>query len=232
MIRAASPSVYVVGPLLRGLPRRADSPLTFAAFFGRHRLRGSIDPSAVAALASAIQTQEGFYPGSLAYQNNNPGNLVYVGQPGASPGAGGFAKFATYAQGYQALQNQITLDTSRGTDVNGNPVTTVSQLITSWAPPSQNDTAAYIASVSAQTGYDPDAPLSSLGAPSQLVAPVDAPPDQLTPVVDSSVSFPGFDLSSFENSTVDLSAVGLPSVPTPLLVGAGLVGLLALGKLF
>lgn len=166
------------------------------------RLRGTIDPSAVVSIANAIQTQEGYYPGSLAYANNNPGNLVYVGQPGAVPGTGGFAKFDTYQDGYAALQNQINLDVTRGTDVNGNPTTTVAQLITSWAPPSQNNTASYIANVSAATGFDPNAPLSSLS---------------------SGVSS---DLSSFTSDlsqTVDLSAVGISSpVPVYWLLAGGL----------
>lgn len=200
------------------MPRRADPPISFLRFFGRSRLRGSISPSAVNALASAIQTQEGYYPGSLAYVNNNPGNLVYAGQPGATQGAGGFAAFSSYNGGLTALKNQITLDATRGTDINGNPTTTTGQLLTSWAPPSQNDTAAYISSVATQTGYDPDAPLSSLGAPG-ISAPA---------VVMASDS--GIDTSSLTSdfdSTVDLSSVGLPSsVPVYALVGVGVLAVL------
>ena len=65
-------------------------------------------------VAQAIQTQEGFYAGTLAWQNNNPGNLVPAGQPGYSPGAGGFCSFPDYQTGYNALLNQINLDASRG----------------------------------------------------------------------------------------------------------------------
>ncbi len=152
-------------------PRRADGPYELARYGllapRRRRLRGaSVDPSALASLASAIQTREGYYPGSVSYQNNNPGNLVYAGQPGASPGAGGFAQFSSYSAGYTALENQIQLDATRGTDVNGNPTTTVGQLVSSWAPASDgNDVAGYIASVTAQTGYSASDPLLSLGSP-------------------------------------------------------------------
>ena len=225
MIRAApvSPSVYV-GSLLRGLPRRADSPVGFAAFYGRRRLRGSISPSAVDAISSAIQQQEGYYPGSLAFQNNNPGNLVYAGQPGATPGSGGFASFSSYDLGLQAMKNQIQLDADRGTDVTGKPTTTIAQLIASWAPPSQNDTAAYVSAVSSSTGYDPNAPLSSLGTSDF----------SFDPAVSSGTSDSGgFDLSSITDSTVDLSGLGLSSsVSTPLLIGGGLVGLLVLSRIF
>lgn len=65
-------------------------------------------------VAQAIQTQEGFYAGTLAFLNNNPGNLVPAGQPGCTSGAGGFCSFPTYEMGYQALINQINLDASRG----------------------------------------------------------------------------------------------------------------------
>jgi len=51
---------------------------------------------------------------------------------------------------------------TRGTDVNGNPVTTVGQLITNWAPPSENNTAAYISSVTSQTGFSASHSLLSL----------------------------------------------------------------------
>ena len=187
-------------------PRRADSLRNFPAYFGLGRLGAAISQSAVSALSSAIQTQEGYYPGSVAYQNNNPGNLMYAGQPGASAGAGGFASFSTYAAGLAALQNQITLDATRGTDVNGNPTTTVAELLTSWAPPSENDTAAYIASVSLSTGYDPDAPLSSLGAAAPL-SPLDA---SVAP-----------DLSFLTDSSVDLSSVGLGSAVPLIAVAAG-----------
>lgn len=187
-------------------PRRADGPAAFRRWFSA-RLRGTIDPSAVTSIANAIQTQEGYYPGSVAYINNNPGNLVYAGQPGAVAGTGGFARFDTYQDGYAALQNQITLDVTRGTDVNGNPTTTVAQLMTSWAPPSENDTAAYIANVSASTGFDPNAPLSSLSSPaaSQFSS-----------------------LSSDFSQTVDLSAVGFSSpVPVYALIGVGLLAVVA-----
>lgn len=140
-------------------PRRADGVLAH-----RSRLAGpTMDPAAVDAIASAIKVHEGFYPGSLASRNNNPGNLRFAGQPGAVA-SGGFASFSTLAQGEDALRNQIELDASRGTDAAGRPVLTVSDLIHSWAPPGENDTAAYVAAVTGATGYSPDASLLDLGA--------------------------------------------------------------------
>lgn len=193
---------------MAGIPRRADGP---AAFRRIYRLRGSISPSAANSIAQAIQGQEGYAPGTLAYTNNNPGNLVYAGQAGATPGAGGFAAFDSYTDGYQAMLNQINLDATRGTDVSGNPTTTIAQLITSWAPPSQNNTTSYISFVAGQTGFDPSAPLSSLGSDS----------------IFSSAAVTADDLSndlSDDASSVDLSAIGIPySVPVYALIGAGIL---------
>ena len=223
MIRAATmPFVYVRGSALHSLPRRADSPAAFLRVLGARRLGGSsISPAAVTAIANAIQTQEGYYPGSVAYRNNNPGNLVYAGQAGASPGVGGFASFDTLADGQAALDNQITLDATRGTDVNGNPTTTLAQLITSWAPPSENDTATYIANVSASTGFDPNAPLSSLSVASGST---------LDYSTDTSDNAGLVDLSAF-STPVDLSSVGLSSTTPVWEIGAGVLGVALLARL-
>lgn len=231
MIRAAT--------VANAVPRRADSPAVVRAFFSRRRLRGSIAPSAVNALASAIQTHEGYFPGSPAYRNNNPGNLVYVGQAGATPGSGGFAAFSSYDAGLSALKAQINLDASRGTDAAGRPINTVSDLISSWAPSSdpRNNTPAYIAAVASQTGYDPDAPLSSLGSgvPTFSVdvwgtpdASGSASPAPL-PSYDNSGG--GFDLASASTSGLDVSALfGQPVSISWAWLGLGIVAALALAR--
>jgi hypothetical protein len=198
------------GTARRPIPRRADPPSAFRLVFGRSRLHGSISPAAAQSIAQAITTQEGFYPGSLSYQNNNPGNLVYAGQPGATLGAGGFASFATLADGQAALVNQITLDATRGTDINGNPTTTVAELLTSWAPPSQNDTSTYIANVTNATGFDPNAPLSTL----------DASADSSGFALDLGNFASSVDSSLSTMPTVDLSGLGISApVALPILLG-------------
>jgi hypothetical protein len=77
--------------------------------------------------------------------NNNPGNLRFAGQPGATLGANGFAKFPTLAAGIAAANRQLDLYATRG-------VNTISKIISKWAPTSENDTAGYIAAVSKQLG--------------------------------------------------------------------------------
>lgn len=95
------------------------------------------------ALADAIQQEEGYYPGSRSYRNNNPGNLRYVGQAGTTGAdSEGFAVFASYQAGYNALVAQLQLDAAR------NPSWTLSDLINSYAPPSENDTNSYISNIS------------------------------------------------------------------------------------
>ena len=90
----------------------------------------------------------------LAALNNNPGNLKFAHQTGATPGVGGFARFESPEGGYQALMNQIRLDASRGY--------TLSQYITKYAPPSENDTALYIEQACQSLGIDANTPLAKV----------------------------------------------------------------------
>lgn len=82
--------------------------------------------SGAAAIAATIQTVEGYYPGTIAYTNNNPGNLMYVGQSGATQGPGGYAVFPSYDAGYQALLNQIQSYADQGL--------TIDQMMNLYAP--------------------------------------------------------------------------------------------------
>ena len=130
-------------------------------------LAGTIDT-----MAGVIQKVEGYYPGSLAYVNNNPGNLIFVGQPGATQGAGGFARFDSYADGYQALLDQLTRDAGRGL--------TISQEMAKYAPAGQgnNDPGSYAAQIAAAEGVSVDTPLTVAFTSSPGdVAPLDIPVD-------------------------------------------------------
>ena len=84
---------------------------------------------------------------SLAVANNNPGNLRYVGQVGATQGEKGFAKFNTPEAGYEALQNQVSLDASRGLNCG--------QFVNKYAPPTENDTATYVSQFCNSLGVKP-----------------------------------------------------------------------------
>jgi len=110
--------------------------------------------SPVTTIANTIQQVEGYYPGTLAYRNNNPGNLIYVGQAGATPGAGGFAAFPTYDDGYNALLKQIQNYANRGL--------TIQQMMDIYAPASQpgNDPTLYANKLAASLGVTTDTTLA------------------------------------------------------------------------
>lgn len=85
-----------------------------------------------------------FNPNSLAQKNNNPGNLRFMGQSGATQGQGGFAKFDNVQAGFDALQRQINLDAGRGLSLD--------QFINKFAPPSENKTSTYLENVQTWLG--------------------------------------------------------------------------------
>ena len=90
----------------------------------------------------------------LSFVNNNPGNLRFAGQYGAIKGEGGFAKFKTPQEGFDALVRQIKLDVSRGH--------TIASFINKFAPPTENDTKLYIQQAVKALGYKADTPLSKV----------------------------------------------------------------------
>ena len=148
--------------------RRAGPPRRFRRAW---TLAGLGDASSLAAsLAAAIQQVEGWYPpgsvvggvsypqGSLAYRNNNPGNIrpgsLAVGATGSS---GGYAVFPDYQTGYSALVNLIQSPSYWGL--------TLTQFFQQYAPAADNNNpGAYAASVAASLGVDPNTPLSVLAS--------------------------------------------------------------------
>ena len=131
----------------------------------------------------AIQKFEGYAPGTLAYQNNNPGNLVYAPWEAAygctAGGAGGFAKCPTYEAGQQIQDSLVTSYADKGLSL--------SDMIAKWSPPtasgnSQTSYNNYVASVATDTGLDPSLPISQQvsgdSIPSQAAIPdASASPD-------------------------------------------------------
>lgn len=98
-------------------------------------------------------------------RNNNPLNLTYVaGQPGVQGSDGRFGRYATPEEGIAASVRQLQMYGQRG-------LTTPTQIIGQWAPPSENNTGAYVAAVSRAAGLDPNQPvdLSDPAVVSRLV---------------------------------------------------------------
>lgn len=81
----------------------------------------------------------------LGIRNRNPGNLRFAGQAGASPGEGGFAQFETQEAGLSALHRQLGLYFKRGKN-------TISSIVNTYAPGSENDVPAYIRALTKATG--------------------------------------------------------------------------------
>lgn len=92
----------------------------------------------------------------IGLRNNNPGNLrpsllPWVGQIGSG---GGFCKFKDLSYGLRALAIDLSNKmTSDGLD-------TITDIITKYAPPDENNTQAYINAVANSTGWDADAQIN------------------------------------------------------------------------
>jgi len=126
---------------------------------GLGSISGILDPGTAQILASAIQQIEGYYPGTLAYRNNNPGNLIFVGQAGAARGEDGFARFESYEAGLDALYRQLDLYAGRGF--------TIQQMMDKYAPAGHggNNPAAYAQSIASTAGVTPDTRLVDIVYP-------------------------------------------------------------------
>lgn len=87
-------------------------------------------------------------------RNNNPLNLSYVaGQPGVQGSDGRFGRYATPEEGIAASVRQLQMYGQRG-------LTTPAQIIGRWAPPSENNTGAYVAAVARRAGLAPNQPIN------------------------------------------------------------------------
>jgi hypothetical protein len=110
-------------------------------------------------VVSTITTTESARP-----QLNNPGNLIYVGQAGASPSSYTFvgtdgrtyalAQFSTPDAGEAALENQIQIDANQGM--------TIQQFANSYAPAGNgNNPTAYAQYIANAAGVGVNDPLST-----------------------------------------------------------------------
>jgi len=90
----------------------------------------------------------------IGLRNNNPGNIrpgdAWQGMTGEN---GGFVVFQDISWGLRALGTDIANKIREGYG-------TIRDLVTRYAPPSENNTGAYIAAVAADTGIDPDQALN------------------------------------------------------------------------
>jgi hypothetical protein len=95
----------------------------------------------------------------LSVRNNNPGNMRPVGSNN------GFQNFATPEEGLKAMADDLMIKISGRSPAMvskfGQGYTpTLANVVSTWAPPEENDTQAYIQAVSQKTGIAPDQPLT------------------------------------------------------------------------
>jgi len=123
-------------------------------------------PEWIQVWAQAIAQFEGFNTaGSRPARNNNPGDLKYAGQPGATgQDSAGFAIFPDPATGWQALYNQLNAY------VNEFPNFSILQMMAHYlgqptpTSDSQGNAFTYASFVASQLGVDPSTTLASLAA--------------------------------------------------------------------
>jgi len=89
-------------------------------------------------LAQLIAQREGFgVPGALPTRQNNPGDLVHAPGETHVPGEpDAIGSFENAEMGWDRLERQLTLYAERGL--------TLRQMVSIYAPPPENDTAAYL----------------------------------------------------------------------------------------
>ena len=146
---------------------------------------------------------------NLPTTNNNPGDLRFAGQQGATQGKGGFAAFANPQAGFNALENQVQ---SRITQ---NPNETLEDFVgnptTGYAPKSDgNNPGEYTAKLATALGVSPLAPLSSLSSKvGQFSAAI--------------ATNEGYEANS-QDTQSSQSSGGSNALTTGLGIGAGLLG--------
>jgi hypothetical protein len=117
-------------------------------------------------LLEAIARMEGFYEeGSRPNRNNNPGDLAYGSEAlrfGASGSDGRYAVFPNADIGWTALRRWLSVpaEFENGQLVAGYLGATIEQALNRFAPPSENNTNAYVVNVCSWTGLMPDTRLT------------------------------------------------------------------------
>ncbi|WP_063569323.1 phage tail tape measure protein [Achromobacter ruhlandii] len=111
---------------------------------------------------SASQASQTGIPRGI--RNNNPGNLVYVGQEGASKETSGrFATFASAQEGLNALAAQLRRYGQRG-------LNSIQSIVNTYAPASENNTGAYANYLAQKMGIDTNTQFDVNSDPAALAA--------------------------------------------------------------
>lgn len=104
---------------------------------------------------NVVRTVQGG-PDTWEMRHNNFGGLRLPGV-NAGPNSGGFQSFQTPEDGVMAIAHQLDRYFSGATT--GRPLTTLNDIVSTWAPSSENDTKTLISRASKVLGVAPDAQL-------------------------------------------------------------------------
>lgn len=98
----------------------------------------------ISILCDGIQEHEGWkFDGSASWSHLNPGNLRYVGQPTSKVVTiGSFCAFPDFYTGREALEHDIEIKFN-----NGYLDKSIKDLISRYAPPTENDVDAYVKAI-------------------------------------------------------------------------------------
>jgi len=104
-------------------------------------------------------------------RNNNPGNIrhsstTWQGEAADQPDQA-FVTFKSPSWGIRAIAKILLTYQAKGLD-------TVRQMILRWAPPSENDSEAYVRDVAQHMGVEPEQAISFAGRPDLLLSMVEA----------------------------------------------------------
>lgn len=110
----------------------------------------------ISTLADAITRQEGFFPGSASYRNNNPGNIMDIDYY-KKTGEFKLKAYATLEEGRAALESLVEKYINAGH--------TLTSFFAKYAPDSHgnNNSTVYANNVAQWTGLPVDVPLNQLG---------------------------------------------------------------------
>jgi hypothetical protein len=106
------------------------------------------------------QRANGLFAGSRSYRNHNPGNLRSSPFQAGSDGA--FAFFYSDFVGLFALQYDLWIKASGKSTTGLTPDSTLAQFIHTYAPPTENDSDAYLQFIVLKTGFSPEMKLREL----------------------------------------------------------------------
>lgn len=118
---------------------------------------------------AAIDSVAASFGSIRGLRNNNPGNIdrragtTWRGASADQSGDSRFVVFDAPEWGVRAMARVLKTYMGRGVD-------SVRGIINTWAPPSENDTGAYVASVAGSLGVSPDAALDEASLPALIAA--------------------------------------------------------------